>query len=65
MTFVDFDICHRMTTLQKLYFMTLIYFFEGHRFGLSLTKVANVHASVMSASLSVMKAIFVAKQIAS
>ena len=28
MTFIDFDICHRMAPLQKLYFMTLTYFLK-------------------------------------
>ena len=31
-TFVDFDICHQMVSMRKLYYVTLTYFFEGQQF---------------------------------
>ena len=50
MTIVNFDICHRMVSLQKLYSVTLIYFSKVKDMYRDLTTVVNAHSGVTSAS---------------
>ena len=37
MTYVDFDICHRMASLRKLYFVTLTYLLKVNIFEMSIS----------------------------
>ena len=48
--FADFDICHRMKSLQKLYSVTLTYFSKINDSNRDLPTLVNTHASVTSAN---------------
>ena len=54
MTFIDFDICHRMASLRKWYSVTLTYFSKVKTWNRDLPTVANAHTSVTSASNAVL-----------
>ena len=48
MTFVDFDICHQMASLRKLYTVTLIYVSDVKDSNRDLPTVVNAHLGVRS-----------------
>ena len=48
--FVDFDICHRMTLLRKLFSMTLTQFLKVKDSNLDISTVASKHSGVICAS---------------
>ena len=54
MIFGDFDICDRMTSLQKLYPPTYNHFSKVSDSNRALSTVANVHTSVTSASTAIL-----------
>ena len=54
MTFVDFDIGHRMASLRKFYSVTLTYFSKVKNWNRDLSTVASAHTSVTSASNAVL-----------
>ena len=37
-TFIEVDICHRMRLLQMLYFVTLTYNFQGHKYEMLISR---------------------------
>ena len=45
MTFVDFYICHRMTSLQKFYFLTLTYFFKAKNLKREYLRIGKMHGT--------------------
>ena len=55
MAFVDFDICHSMPSLRKLYSVTLTYFSKVKNSYRDLATAANAHSSVTSASTAVFR----------
>ena len=52
---VDFDICHRMASLQKLYFLILTYFSNVKDSNRDLPTEANAHSSVTSVSTAALR----------
>ena len=54
-TFVDFEICHRMVSLRKLYYVTLTYCSKAKDSNRNLPTEANAHTSVTSVSTSVLR----------
>ena len=55
MMFVDFEIFHRMVSLQKLHFMTFTYFSKVKDSNRDLPAAVNTHSGVTNASTAVLK----------
>ena len=49
MTFVDFDICHQMASIQKLYFMT--YLFMGQILNVDISEMVTASAKMYGSLL--------------